>query len=45
MVPLFYVFLCFMCWVLCGSFVLCVAQCWEGYFENVIGYRLQVTLL
>ncbi len=19
-------------------------QCWEGYFENVIGYRLQVTL-
>ncbi len=21
------------------------AQCWEGYFENVIGYRLQVTLL
>ncbi len=20
-------------------------QCWEGYFENVIGYRLQVTLL
>ncbi len=20
-------------------------QCWEGYFGNVIGYRLQVTLL
>ncbi len=20
-------------------------QCWEGYFANVIGYRLQVTLL
>ncbi len=19
-------------------------QCWEGYFENVIGYSLQVTL-
>ncbi len=19
-------------------------QCWEGYFGNVIGYRLQVTL-
>ncbi len=19
-------------------------QCWEGYFENVAGYRLQVTL-
>ncbi len=19
-------------------------QCWEGYFVNVIGYRLQVTL-
>ncbi len=29
------------------SFITCRinAQCWEGYFENVIGYRLQVTLL
>ncbi len=22
-----------------------VKQCWQGYFGNVIGYRLQVTLL
>ncbi len=28
-------------WLDLGSWV----QCWEGYFGNVIGYRLQVTLL
>jgi len=21
------------------------AQCWEGYFENVIGYRLQINVI
>ncbi len=27
-----------------GNLHFCDGQCWEGYFENVIGYRLQVTL-
>ncbi len=27
----------------CNSFIIDL-QCWEGYFGNVIGYRLQVTL-
>ncbi len=29
----------------CVQHHLCCRQGWEGYFRNVIGYRLQVTLL
>ncbi len=28
---------------ICFVEIMC-EQCWEGYFGNVIGYRLQVTL-
>ncbi len=33
--------------ILCEYYALLVNynQCWEGYFGNVLGYRLQVTLL
>ncbi len=31
--------------LICPPLILHAVQCWEGYFENVMGNRLQVTLL